>query len=111
MSDKKGRIYGANVNIDLQHCFYCGTDVDEFSRTKDHIIPESRGGIRANKNSLPSCGDCNRLKADMTPEEFLRAIKSMIQYEKKTHKSRYGYLSRIQKNLKRLIQSKDGKNT
>jgi len=108
---QKGKIYGANVSIDLHHCYYCGTDVDDFSRTKDHLIPESRGGIRANKNSVPSCGDCNRLKADMDPDEFLRAIKSMIQLEKRTSKSKTGYLIRIQKNLKLLIASRNVKNS
>lgn len=83
--------------------------IDEFSRTKDHLIPESRGGIRANKNSVPSCSDCNQLKGDMDPEEFLRAIKAMLRLENKTHKVKQGYLLKIQRNLKNLISSKNAK--
>jgi len=108
---KGKKIYGHRVDIDLTKCYYCKRSIDEFSRTKDHLIPESRDGIRANRNSVPACGDCNRLKADMVPEEFLRAVKAMLQLENKTHKVKQGYLLKIQKSLKRLILSKDAKNT
>ena len=107
---KGKRIYGHNVDINLTVCYYCKGSIDNYSRTKDHLIPESRGGIRANKNSVPSCAGCNQLKADMEPEEFLRAVSSMIQLENKTHKKKLSYLIMIKKSLKRLITSKNAKN-
>ena len=107
---KGKRIYGHHVNIDLTKCYYCKVSIDEFSRTKDHLIPESRGGIRANKNSVPACASCNQLKADMEPEEFLRAITSMIHLENRTHKKQTSYLTMIKKSLKKIITSKNAKN-
>ncbi len=106
---KGKRIYGHHVNIDLTNCYYCKVSIDEFSRTKDHLIPESRGGIRANRNSVPSCAACNQLKADMEPEEFLRAVSAMIQLENRSHKRATSYLIMVKKSLKRLITSKNAK--
>lgn len=103
----KGKIYGAKVKVDLNICYYCENSIDEFNRTVDHLIPESRGGIRANKNKVPSCGDCNKLKGDMTPEEFARALSSMLRMEYKDHKKKTSYLKKVAKKVGLLIESKN----
>jgi CRISPR/Cas system Type II protein with McrA/HNH and RuvC-like nuclease domain len=102
------KIYGATVKNDPSVCCYCGVELNEYSRTVDHLIPESRGGIRANKNKLNCCGDCNKLKGNMTPEEFQRAVCAMMRLEGKNHRQRIGYLKKIKKNLNRIIESKSG---
>jgi 5-methylcytosine-specific restriction endonuclease McrA len=102
-----GKIYGAKVKIDLNLCYYCDTNIDEFNRTVDHLIPESRGGIRANKNKVPSCGGCNKLKGDMTPEEFARALTAMLRMEYKDHKKKTSYLKKVAKKVGLLIESKN----
>jgi hypothetical protein len=104
--DTKGRIYGADVKVDINVCFYCEATIDEFSRTADHLIPESRGGIRAKRNKVPCCGDCNRLKGDMNPEEFQRALKAMMSFEARGFKKRLSYLKKISKNVANIIHSK-----
>ncbi len=103
------RIYGANVKIDLNACYYCKQAINDYERTVDHLIPESRGGIRANKNKVPSCGDCNRLKGDMNPEEFYRAVQAMIRLETREYKKNFAYLRKIENSLIILIWSKENK--
>jgi 5-methylcytosine-specific restriction endonuclease McrA len=100
------KIYGNTVKNDPERCCYCGGKIDEYSRTVDHLIPMSRGGIRANKNKLHACGDCNKLKGDMTPDEFKRAVIAMLKLENRTHKARVGYLKKIKINLEKIISSK-----
>ena len=103
------RVYGATVKINLSACQYCKTSLNDYERTVDHLIPESRGGIRANDNKVPACGDCNRLKGDMTPEEFKRALCAMIKLEIREHKKRYGYLRKIELSVQELIDSRKQK--
>ena len=105
-SGERFRVYGANVQINLKTCFYCRASLDDYDRTVDHLIPESRGGIRANSNKVPACGACNRLKGDMTPDEFKRALCAMIKLEVREHKKRYGYLRKIEISVEELIASK-----
>jgi 5-methylcytosine-specific restriction endonuclease McrA len=90
--------------IDLNVCAYCNTPIDELSRTVDHLYPKSRGGILSNKNKVPACGDCNKLKADMNVAEFKRAVSAMIFLEQTSHKKRISYLKKIQSNSEKIIQ-------
>ncbi len=41
-------------------CHYCGF----LAQSRDHIIPDSIGGVSAWWNLVPSCHDCNNAKAD-----------------------------------------------
>jgi hypothetical protein len=72
-------------------CYYCQQkfwpklalsetyDAVPVLRTKDHIIPISRGGIKGMKNVIPACQRCNRIKDNLMPEEFLEALLFMKQ--------------------------------
>ena len=37
--------------------------------TIEHIVPRSKGGISSWENCVLACFDCNRRKADRTPEQ------------------------------------------
>jgi hypothetical protein len=60
-------------------CFYCGKPVhanpEDFrdELVKDHVFPRSRGGSDFIVNIRPACFNCNRLKGNMTLEEFREA--------------------------------------
>jgi len=40
--------------------------------TLDHVISRRIGGEDVEENCVAACGACNGLKADRTPEEFIR---------------------------------------
>lgn len=50
-------------------CVYCGDN--EGPMTFDHFIPESQGGPTTVENGRTACRQCNKLKADMSAEQFL----------------------------------------
>lgn len=54
-------------------CQYCGRHVLEFRPgeypTRDHVLPQSRGGRDTWTNVVTSCSSCNHRKDDKTPEE------------------------------------------
>lgn len=50
-------------------CFYCGTRLRKSGpamRTKDHVVPKSKGGVK----TVDSCFRCNQKKADLPLDEF-----------------------------------------
>lgn len=54
---------------DVGRCGYCGLKLMMDEMTKDHVIPQSRGGASNFLNLVASCGPCNLLKRDRTPKE------------------------------------------
>jgi len=98
----------SGVNLDI--CAYCKRTLDEYSFTLDHLFPKSRGGKLSNNNKVPSCGDCNKMKGDMSIIEFDKALSGLIFYEHTRHKDNIALLKKIKINVKQIIESrKDGK--
>lgn len=95
--------------IDLSVCAYCNTPLDDYSRTVDHLYPKSRGGILSNDNKVPSCGECNKLKANMNVREFQRAVSAMIWKEHNRHKSEISYLKKIKNSTEQIIEKLNDK--
>lgn len=58
-------------------CFYCGCDLEIDNFQVDHLKPKADGGIDS-LNRVPACGDCNRIKASKTIEEFRSTIESYV---------------------------------
>ncbi len=56
-------------------CHYCQGIVSENYITKDHLKAKSDGGANHPSNYMPSCFDCNWLKADIPYEKFMSVIK------------------------------------
>jgi len=96
------RGYSKNgVNLDV--CAYCKVSLDEYSFTLDHLVPKSRGGKLSNSNKVPACGDCNKMKGDMSVTEFGRALNGLIFYEHTRHKQTISHLKKIKLNVDSLI--------
>ena len=54
---------------DHETCQYCGDQPGLDSLTIDHIMPRSRGGTSTWENCVLACVECNKRKADRTPEQ------------------------------------------
>lgn len=72
--EKKEREYFIHI------CRYCkqpfeSTDID-LRKTKDHIIPLSKGGLDVKENRVPCCHNCNQWKDDKTPDEWLKEVRT-----------------------------------
>lgn len=61
------------------NCTYCDRETakpcavrrnDPLTRTRDHVIPLSKGGTNTASNRVISCLRCNSLKGDMMPDEW-----------------------------------------
>lgn len=54
---------------DLYRCGYCGVKLSGSSGTRDHIIPESKGGPSSWSNLIACCKPCQNKKKDHMPED------------------------------------------
>lgn len=52
----------------IQRCHYCQKPVIDRDKTKDHIVPRSKGGTSKSMNLVPSCRPCNWRKAAQDPD-------------------------------------------
>lgn len=116
MSNFKDRSYSdKKLKSNPNACFYCGgyiniySRVEEFRQTKDHVKPKADRGILSNKNKVYSCQKCNKLKADMSPEEFLLSIKAYSRVLRIEFNRNIGYTKKVRKNLEKLILLKNPK--
>lgn len=54
---------------DLYTCQYCLSKLTNSNGTRDHVIPESKGGKLTWNNLVAACRTCQDKKADRMPEE------------------------------------------
>lgn len=54
---------------DRHLCAYCGIEYGASDLSRDHIIPDSKGGPNTWMNVITSCTSCNKLKDDREPHE------------------------------------------
>lgn len=54
---------------DRHICAYCGHDYGASDLSRDHIIPDSKGGPNTWMNVVTACTSCNKLKDNRTPEQ------------------------------------------
>ena len=59
---------------DRETCQYCGARPGTRELTIDHVVPRVQGGVSSWENCVLACMDCNRRKANRTPEEARMAL-------------------------------------
>ncbi len=50
-------------------CQYCSVQPGSEELTIDHVVPRAQGGVSSWTNCVLACVDCNKRKADRTPEQ------------------------------------------
>ncbi len=50
-------------------CMYCGNSFSRAELTRDHVMPQSRGGRDSWMNCVAACKSCNNFKGCRTPDE------------------------------------------
>ncbi len=104
--------FGVAIHSSCFRCYYCEAELNGQNRTKDHMVPKSKGGILSKDNKVYSCFNCNQLKGDLDPVEFLFLIDNMTRHlgkirqnimyamDKKTEVKpfKYNHKKRIEKN-------------
>lgn len=66
------------AKVFTQICRYCHQPFEsdgDLEKTKDHIIPISKGGFDKKINRVPCCYNCNQWKSDKLPEDWLKEVK------------------------------------
>lgn len=53
-------------------CFYCLRRLTPQARCLDHVVPRVQMGTNSYRNLVSACTECNSLKGDRCPEDFLR---------------------------------------
>jgi 5-methylcytosine-specific restriction endonuclease McrA len=50
-------------------CQYCGNQPGSEDLTIDHVLPRSQGGLTSWENCVLACVDCNKRKANRSPQQ------------------------------------------
>lgn len=64
----------ANYGFQAFPCPYCRCPLDVLNMTLDHKEPVSRGGSLRLSNLQGCCDSCNRVKGDLTHDEFMELV-------------------------------------
>lgn len=68
--DKRIPLTNANLfKRDDYTCLYCGERFPRSSLSRDHIVPQAKGGPDTWENTATACAPCNSFKGARTPEE------------------------------------------
>lgn len=57
------------MNKKSGNCYYCGEHYDRL--TRDHVLPQSKGGKGLHNNIVMCCSRCNGYKADFLLSDFI----------------------------------------
>lgn len=93
----------SKAGVNLSVCAYCLQELDVHSRTVDHLFPKSRGGKLSNNNKVVACGECNKLKGNMSIKEFERFLNSLLFLANEEHKKKVGHLKKVRYNVVQII--------
>lgn len=73
MTVKPNSVYNKIYKHQNCRCFYCHTEIDISFMEREHVFPKSKGG-RGISNKVLSCPFCNKIKRNLTIEEFKREV-------------------------------------
>lgn len=93
-----------SINFNSTRCCYCERIFDDkLIRTKEHIVPKSKGGKNNLNNLIFACYECNNLRNNMNFIEFKNYIKLILENNKSIKLKSYSYnridLNKIYNNI------------
>lgn len=62
---------------DRHTCQYCGVQPGPEELTIDHVVPRSQGGVSSWENCVLACVNCNKMKANRTPDQAGMAMRKV----------------------------------
>lgn len=62
---------------DRYTCQYCGAQPGPEELTIEHVVPRSKGGVSSWENCVLACVECNKRKADRSPEQAGLRLRSV----------------------------------
>lgn len=72
------------MSDDSNFCCYCGVEFNQLNRrkqkTKDHLIPVSKGGVNSTYNKKNCCGHCNTRKSNKIPHDWLIELETEYKF-------------------------------
>lgn len=93
MNKKENKGYQEAQEKQKKKCKYCNRLFDEYhiEKTKDHVIPLSKGGKDLKENRIYACHDCNNWKDNKSLEVWLEEIKKMVKKKKTKVRTSYTF--------------------
>ena len=94
-----------SINFNSTRCCYCERRFDnKLIRTKEHIVPKSKGGKNNLYNLIYACIECNSLRGNKDFIELMDYIKNILENNKSIKIKNYTFnridLIKILKNIK-----------
>jgi len=87
----KSALKAAALRDCSRRCVYCAAALCPESATLDHVYPRAKGGPNVPGNLVSACAPCNRMKADMLPNEFFFrypwAGRNFMRYARAVHRA------------------------
>lgn len=93
-----------SINFNSTRCCYCERRFDDkLIKTKEHIVPKSKGGKNNLYNLIYACYECNNLRSNMDFIEFKNYVKSILENNKSIKLKSYSFnridLNKIYNNI------------
>jgi hypothetical protein len=93
-----------SINFNSTRCCYCERKFDEKNyKTKEHIVPLSKGGNNYYENLVWVCNECNNFRGDKDFSFFYNQIKNILEKNRTIKIKIYSYnrqdLQNMLKNL------------
>lgn len=94
--------------LDNPGCCYCESPFVLYSvRTREHVIPLSRGGKSGYPNKASCCPTCNTAKSNLLPSEFLLVIENSYREKREYKGIPVSLMPNIIKNLKSVFMRRE----
>ena len=94
------------IAIKGKRCWYCGKILDDREITRDHLYPQSLGGLTIPENIAPSCRRCNNYKSNLTEQQYRHILAAPVD-ERRSIRRKFLVCNEAKKEKKGYVLPKD----